>query len=132
MRHHQNSPTANMHDILECIFIQYANELRAKHPGRKIRNAAVFASGIPVFERVGYIELVNAKDGIRKGIPNFLIDTIKRSKRQPIWVPSRNLPADPFEVFSEMKASFQGDAVVWEHIPSECRRLGQLDTTQKH
>jgi hypothetical protein len=29
-------------------------------------------------------------------VTNFLIDTIKRSKRQPIWIPSRNFPADPF------------------------------------
>jgi hypothetical protein len=124
-----------MHPILECIFVDYANELRAKHPGRKIRSAAVFASGIPVFERLGYAELVNAKTGIRKGIPKFLTDTIKRSKRQPIWIPSRHFPVDPFDIVKEMKPSIQGDAVVWQYTPSECRRLGQLkdiDTTHEH
>jgi hypothetical protein len=126
MRHHQNSPNANMHAILECIFVDYANQLRAEYPGRKIRSAAVFASGIPEFERLGYAELVNAKTGIRTGIPRFLIDTIKRSKRQPIWIPSRHFPVDSSDIFKEMKPSIQGDAVVWQHTPSECRRLGQL------
>jgi hypothetical protein len=126
MRHHQNSPAANMHEILECILINYVNELRAKYPGRKIRNAEVFASAIPEFERFGYIELVNAKTGIRKGIPEFLIDTIKRSKRLPIWIPSRNFPVDLSDIVKEMKPSIQGDAVVWRHTQSQCRRLGQL------
>ena len=135
MRHHQNSPAANMHAILECIFVDYANVLRAKYPGRKIRNAAIFASGIPEFERFGYIELVDARTEIRKGIPEFLIDTIKRSKRQPIWIPSRNFPVDLSDIVKEMKPCIQGDAVVWQHTPSDCRRLGQLkdiDTTQEH
>ena len=135
MRHSENSPTANMHAILECIFVDYANQLRAKYPGTKIRNAEVFASAIPVFERFGYIELVNSKTVMRKGIPEFLIDTIKRSKRQPIWIPSRNFPVDLSDIVKEMKPSMQGDSVVWRHIRSECRRLGQhkdVDTTQEH
>ena len=135
MRHHQNSPTANMDVILECIFVDYANELRAKYPGRKIRNAAVFASGIPVFERFGYIELVNAKTAIRKGIPEFLIGRIKRARRLPIWIPSTNFPADLFDIHNEMNASMDGDAVVWRYTPSECRRIGQhkdIDRTQEH
>jgi hypothetical protein len=135
MRHHQNSPNRNMHALLEGLFVDYANLLRAKYPGRKIRNAAVFASGIPEFERFGYIELVDTRIGIRKGIPKFLIEAIKRSKRQPIWVPSRNFPVHLSDIVKEMKPSIQGDAVVWRHTPAECRRLGQLkdiDTTQVH
>jgi hypothetical protein len=88
-----------------------------------------------VFERFGYIELVNSKTGMRKVIPEFLIDTIKRSKRQPIWIPSRNFPFDLSDIVKEMKPSMQGDSVVWRHIRSECRRLGQhkdVDTTQEH
>jgi hypothetical protein len=124
-----------MHAILECIFVDYANQLRAEYPGTKIRNAEVFASAIPEFERFGYIELVNLKTGMRKGIPEFLIDTIKRSKRQPIWIPSRNFPVEPFDIAKEMKPSIQGDVVVWQHTASEFRRLGQredIDTTQEH
>ena len=135
MRHSQNSPTANMNAILECIFTDYANQLRVANPGRKIRNAAVFASAIPEFERLGYIELVDTRNGLRKGIPKLLIDTIKRSKRQPIWIPSRNFPVDLSDIVKEMKPSMQGDSVVWRHIRSECRRLGQhkdVDTTQEH
>lgn len=126
MKYHQYSPTANMHPILECMFVDYANQLREKYPGRKIRNTAVFASGIPEFERFGYIELVNAKTGIRKGIPEFLIGTIKRSRRLPIWIPSTNFPVNSFDLLEEMKPSIQGDAVVWRHTPSKCRRIGQL------
>jgi len=124
-----------MHAILECIFVDYANQLRAKYPGRKIRNAAVFASAIPEFERFGYIELVDTRAGIRNGIPEFLVDTIKRSKRQPIWIPSRNFPVHLPDIAKEMKPSIQGDAIVWRHTPSEFRRIGQLndiDTTKEH
>jgi hypothetical protein len=65
MRHHQNSPTANMHAILEHIFVLHANRLREKYPGKKIRNAEVFASAIPVFERFGYIELGKIAEAAR-------------------------------------------------------------------
>ncbi len=127
MKHRLNSFSDNMYALLECILVDYANQLRAKYPGRKIRNAAVFASGIPVFERLGYIELVDAKDGIPKGIPKFLIATIKRSRHQPIWIPSRNFPVEPFfDIFEELKPSIEGDAIVWRHTPLECRRIGQL------
>jgi hypothetical protein len=119
-----------MHPILECLFVAYANQLREKYPGRKIRNAAVFASGIPEFERFGYIELVNARTGIRKGIPEFLIGTIKRSRRQPIWIPSTNFPDNPSDVFKGMKPSIQGDAVVWRHTPSS--QFEDIDTTPEH
>jgi hypothetical protein len=135
MKHHKNSPTANMHAILKCIFVDYANQLRAAYPGRKIRNGAVFASAIPEFERFGYIKLVDTRNGIRKGIPKFLIDSIKRSKHQPIWVPSRYFPVDLSDIVKEMKPSIQGDAIVWRHISTECRRIGHLkniDTTREH
>jgi hypothetical protein len=128
MTHDQNTPTANMHAILKCIFVDYANQLRASYPGRKIRNGAVFASAIPEFERLGYIELVDTRNGVRKGIPKVLIDGIKRSKRQPIWIPSRNFPVDLSNIVREMTPSIRGDAVVWRHTPTECRRIDQ----QKH
>ncbi len=129
MRHHSNSPRENLDAMLECIIVQYANQLRAEYPSQKIRNAAVFASAIPVFARWGYIELVNAKTGIPKRIPEFLVDRIRRARRQPIWIPSANLPIEPFDIFDEMKPSMRGDAIVWQHIPSDCRRIGQLTDT---
>ncbi len=85
MKHHSNSRSENMHGLLECIIVQYANRLRVKYPGRKIQNAAVFASAIQAFAQYGYIELVNAKTGIPKGIPEFLIDTIKRSTPRRLY-----------------------------------------------
>jgi hypothetical protein len=42
---------ANMHAILECTFVDYANRLRAQYPERTIRNGAVFASGVLEFAR---------------------------------------------------------------------------------
>jgi hypothetical protein len=114
------------------MFVRYANDLREVYPGQTIRNAAVFASGIPEFERFGYIELVDTRTGIREGIPKFLIDSIKRCKRQPVWIPSTNFPDEFRGIYKEMTASMHGDALVWRHTPSECLKLGQLndiDTT---
>ena len=40
MRHPlKNSIKENMHGLLECIFVDYSNQLRANYPGRIIRNA---------------------------------------------------------------------------------------------
>ena len=69
----KNSIKENMHGLLECIFVDYANQLRANYPGRIIRNAKVFASGVPEFARLGYIELVDARSGIPEDIPDFLV-----------------------------------------------------------
>ena len=68
----KNSITENMHGLLECTFVDYANLLRAKYPDKTIRNAAVFASGVPEFARLGFIELVDARTGIPEGIWTFL------------------------------------------------------------
>lgn len=78
MIHAVSSIRENMHPLLECTFVDYANLLRANYPDKTIRNAAVFASGVPEFARLGYIELVDARTGIPEGIPDFLIRTIKR------------------------------------------------------
>ena len=125
MIHRQNSPGENVYPLLECMFVAYANRLRAQYPGRKIRNRAVFASGIPAFARLGYIQLVDIRTEIPKGIPEFLIARIRRMKDQPIWIPSRNFPANPFDIHKEMKPSLHGDVVVWQHIPSNV--LGPAD-----
>jgi hypothetical protein len=37
----KNSITENMHGLLECTFVDYANRLRANYPGQIIRNAKV-------------------------------------------------------------------------------------------
>ena len=50
----KNSIEDNMHGLLECIFVDYANQLRANYPGRIIRNSKVFASGVPEFARLGF------------------------------------------------------------------------------
>ena len=74
----KNSIKENTHALLECIFVDYANLLRANYPGQTIRNAAVFVSGVPEFTRLGFIELVDARTGIRDGIPDFIVRRIKR------------------------------------------------------
>jgi hypothetical protein len=117
----KNSVTENMYRLLECTFVDYANQLRANYPGRKIRNAAVFASGVAEFARLGFIELVDARIGIPKGIPDFLVRTIKRAKYQPIWIPGVNFPDNPMDIYEQMKPSMRNNEVVWQHIPSKRR-----------
>jgi hypothetical protein len=114
----KRSITENMHGLLECTFVDYANQLRASYPGRVIRNATVFASAVPEFARLGFIELVDARNGIPKDIPGFLVRTIKRARHQPIWIPGMNFPDDPFEIYEQMKASMRNNEVVWRHIPA--------------
>jgi hypothetical protein len=104
MRHAlKNSIKENMHALLECTFVDYANLLRTNYPGKTIRNAAVFVSGVPEFARLGLIELVDARTGIREGIPDFIARRIKRSKHQAIWIPGPNFPADPMDIYDQMK-----------------------------
>ena len=120
MRHpFKNSTTENMHRLLECTFVDYANQLRASYPGQIIRKATVFASGVPEFARLGFIELVDARSGIPEGIPDFLIRTIRRARHQPIWIPGVNFPDDPFDIYEQMKVSMRNNEVVWRHIPSK-------------
>ena len=130
MRHPlKNSIKENMHGLLECIFVEYANQLRANYPGLIIRNATIFASGVPEFARLGFIELVDARNGIPKDIPGSLVRTIKRSRHQPIWIPGVNFPDDPFEIYEQMKASMQNDEVVWRHIPAKRPSTWRLRAT---
>jgi hypothetical protein len=117
----KNSITENMHGLLECTFVDYANQLRANYPGQKIRNAAVFASGVSEFARLGFIELVDARTGIPKGLPEPLVRTIKRAKHQPIWIPGVNFPDDAMDIYKQMKPFIRNDKVVWRHIPSKRR-----------
>jgi hypothetical protein len=117
----KNSITENTHALLECIFVDYANPLRANYPGQTIRNAAVFASGVPEFARLGFIELVDARTGIPEGTPDYLVRTIKRAKHQPIWVPGVNFPDNPLDIYEQMKPSMRDNVVVWRHFPSKRR-----------
>jgi hypothetical protein len=101
MKHALKSSTENMHGLLECEFASYANLLRQRYPERIIRNATVFESAICEFSRLGYIQLVDARREIPSDLPEFLVRTIKRMKRQPVWVPgptpgrqSRHLRSD--------------------------------------
>ena len=122
----KNSIKENMHGLLECIFVDYANQLRANSPGRIIRNAKVFASGVPEFARLGFIELVDARSGIPEDIPDFLVRTIKRAKYQPIWIPGVNFPDDPWDINELMKPFMQNNEIVWQHIPSTRRSTWRL------
>lgn len=122
MRHAlKNSIKENMHALLECTFVDYANRLRENYPERIIRNGAVFASGVPEFARLGYIELVDARTGIPDDIPPCLVRTIKRAKHQPIWVPGPNFPDDPRDMEKQMRPWLRGAEIVWEHFPAKRR-----------
>ncbi len=113
----------NMHALLECIFVDYANELRMKYPDQIIRNAAVFRSGVPEFARLGLIQLVDARKSIPEGIRERVVRTVKRAKHQPIWIPGPNFPNDPLEIYDRMKASMHGNQIVWQHSPAKGPRL---------
>ena len=67
----KNSIKENMHGLLESIFVDYANRLRANYPDR-ISEREGFASGVPEFARRGFIELVDARTGIPEELPDFL------------------------------------------------------------
>ncbi len=99
----KHSIAENMHGLLESTFARYANLLRQKYPGRTIRNAAVFASAVAEFARLGYVELVDARMGIPEGLPDFLVCTIKRVKHQPIWIPGVNFPDQAMDIYDQMK-----------------------------
>ena len=122
----KNSITENMHGLLECIFVDYANQLRASYPDRTILNATVFASGVPEFARLGFIELVDARSGIPDSIPDFLVRTIKRAKHQPIWVPGVNFPDDPMDIYEQMKPFMRNNNVAWQYFPSKRRSSWRL------
>src|SRR5690242_16661398 len=90
-------------------------------PVEKSGTRRVFASGVPEFARLGFIELVDARSGISEGIPEFLVRTIKRAKHQPIWIPGINFPDDPWDINKQMRPFIVNDEVVWQHIPSKRR-----------
>ena len=122
MRHAlKNSIKENMHALLECTFVDYANRLRENYPMRIIRNGAVFASAVREFARLGYIELVDARTSIPDGLPPRLVRTIKRAKHQPIWIPGPHFPDDPLDIFDQMKPSMRGSQIVWQHVPAKRR-----------
>jgi hypothetical protein len=120
MKHALGNLTDNMHGLLESMFANYAGILRAKYPDRTIRKEAVLASAIAEFERLGFIELVDTRVGIPDDTPDFLVTTIKRSK-PPIWIPGKNFPDEPFDLYDRMKPSLRNDKVVWKHTPSKRR-----------
>ena len=111
----------NMFALLKCIFADYANQLRDNYPNQTIRNAAVVASGVPEFARLGFIELVDTRRGIPKNIPGFLVRRIKRAKHQPIWIPGVNFPDDAMEIYKQMKPFIGIGEVVWRHLRSKRR-----------
>ena len=122
----KNAITENMHGLLESIFVSYANRLRASYPDRTILNAAVFASGVPEFARLGFIELVDARSGIPESIPDFLVRTIKRAKHQPISIPGINFPDDPMDIYEQMRPFMRKNTVVWQCFPSIHRSSWRL------
>src|SRR5690242_10362440 len=99
------------------MFVDYSNQLRARYPDHTIRNATVFAAAISEFARLGYIELVDARK-IPKDIPEGLVRTVKRA-RGPIWIPGKNFPDEPLELYERLKPSLLNGKVVWKHTPSK-------------
>jgi hypothetical protein len=114
----KNAAIEHICGLLEEFFFCYAAKLQEAHPGRPIRIEAVFESGIPEFERLGYIELIDARKGTPKGIPDIFVREAKRA-RAPMWVLGQNWPGRIFDIFDQMKVSLGDDRVLWEHSPPE-------------
>ena len=53
--------------------------------------------------------------------PDFIVRTIKRTKHQPIWIPGPNFPANPMDIYDQIKPFMRGDEIVWRHIPTQRR-----------
>ncbi len=116
-----NGIKENLFALLKHVFADYAVQLRAEYPGRKIRNAAVLASGIPEFARLGYIELVDARKKVPEHILDHVAHRIQRA-RQPIWVPGKNFPHNPLDLRHQMLPYMRGNEVLWRHVPSRSAR----------
>jgi hypothetical protein len=55
-----------------------------------------------------------------KRIPDFLVRTVKRSKRQSIWMPGPTFPDEPFDMYDhQMKPDMLGNQLLWLHMPSQ-------------
>jgi hypothetical protein len=104
-----------MHALLKCVFADYASELRVKYPTQKIRNAAVIASGVREFARLGFIELVDARKGIPAHVPEADAERVKRAKHQPIWIPSAKFPDWAPHIFGLMEPYVHDNAVAWKY-----------------
>lgn len=111
----------NVFALLKHVFVDYAVQLRAQYPDRKIRNAAVFASGIPAFARLSYVELVDARKPLPKHILPYIAQRIKRAS-QPIWVPGKNFPRNLLDLDNLMQPYLHGDEVRWKHVASRGAR----------
>jgi len=55
-----------------------------------------------------------------------MIKTIKRSKEDAMWVPSKNFPRNPMDLYEEMKPYMDGDVVLWRHRASKSPKIGSL------
>ena len=122
MKNASNSPvTENMFALLKYIFADYANQLRHNYPYQTIRNAAVVASGVPEFARLGLIESVDARRGIPKHVPDFLVRRIKRAKHQPIWIPGVNFADDAMDIYKQIRPFIRNGEVVWRRLRSKRR-----------
>ena len=53
------------------------------------------------------------------GLTQDFVRTIKRSKRQPIWVPGPRFPDGPIDGYEQMKPYLLGKQVLWLHSPSQ-------------
>jgi hypothetical protein len=116
MKHGLKGIKENMYGLIECTLIDYARLLRQEKPGCKIRNADVVGSAIPEFANLGFIELVDARIEIPSDLPEFLIETIKRAK-PPIWIPGKNFPDNPFDIYDLMVPSLRNNEIVWKYTP---------------
>jgi hypothetical protein len=116
--------THGFHALIHCILVQYLQHLRAKNPGKRIRNADVFRSAVPTLAGHGYIELVDPAEGIPDWVPDEMVRTLHRRRYRPAWLPGPRFPDDALLLGLLIWPSLDGDHIVWHHKPSETAHQG--------
>jgi hypothetical protein len=88
----KTSFTENVHPLLECTCMDYANGLRAEYPAETIRNGAVFKSacfetGATWFYRAGRRQERNTR-----ACQSDVAQRVKFMKHQPVWILDGKFP----------------------------------------
>jgi hypothetical protein len=107
----------NMHGYVGAICLTYSMFLRQDCEGRKKpRSAMVFDSAIAEMARLRYIVLVEGKKDISSWMPKYLVRTIKRVRKFPIWVPApRMMELHGEWLCDRLKPTMENGKIIWHH-----------------
>jgi hypothetical protein len=66
-------------------------------------------------------ELIHSKRDLPAGIPNRIVQILKRVRHFPIWMMGPNFPDNPWSMLDQLRPSMQGDKIFWHHHPSRSK-----------